>query len=207
MPAFNRLAHWQQVYTDKDEQKVSWFEAVPQVSLELIRATGVGRDAAIVDIGGGASRLVDALLDDGFSDVTVLDVARQGLAKAQARLGARANRVHWLTADATIWQPQRSYDVWHDRAALHFLTAPEERAAYFERLNRAVTPGGHVILATFAPDGPDRCSGLPVLRYDPASLATLLGAHFDLLESRRYDHTTPAGTIQRFQFSRSCRVR
>jgi trans-aconitate methyltransferase len=185
MPAFNRLAHWQQVYTDKDEQKVSWFEAVPQVSLELIRATGAGRDAAIVDIGGGASRLVDALLDDGFSDVTVLDVARQGLAKAQARLGARANRVHWLTADATIWQPQRSYDVWHDRAALHFLTAPEERAAYFERLNRAVMPGGHVILATFAPDGPDRCSGLPVLRYDP----------------------TPAGTIQRFQFSRFCRVR
>lgn len=204
--AFDRQAHWQHVYTRKDEQAVSWFEAVPQVSLDLIRATGIGPDAAIIDIGGGASRLVDALLDEGFHDLTVLDVSREALAKTKARLGARSGPVHWLTADVTIWQPARRYDLWHDRAALHFLTAPEERAAYAERVLRAVKPGGHVIIATFAPDGPERCSGLPVVRHDAASLAALLGPSFELMESRRQDHTTPAGATQRFQFSCFCRA-
>ncbi len=202
MTAFDRQAHWQQVYTSKGEQTVSWFEAVPQASVDLIHAAGAGPDAAIIDIGGGASRLVDALLNDGFRDLTVLDVSREALAKSNARLGAHAVSVKWLTADVTVWQPQRLYDVWHDRAAMHFLTAPDERTAYAERVSRAVRRGGHVIIATFAPDGPERCSGLPVLRQDAAALAALLGPSFDLIESRRHDHTTPAGIQQRFQFSR-----
>ncbi len=202
MPAFNRLAHWQQVHTSKDEQTVSWFEAVPQVSLDLIQATGIGPDAAIIDVGGGTSRLVDTLLDEGFRDLTVLDVSREALAKSKARLGARGASVQWLTADVTIWQPARRYDLWHDRATLHFLTAPEERAAYAERVLRAVKPGGHVIIATFAPDGPERCSGLPVVRHDATSLSALLGTSFELVDTGRHEHTTPAGALQHFQFSR-----
>ena len=199
---FDRQAHWSQVYTSKDEQAVSWFEAVPQLSLDLIRATGAGPDAAIIDIGGGASRLVDALLADGYRDLTVLDLSEEALAKTKARLGAAGAAVHWLAADVTAWQPQRLYDVWHDRAALHFLTAPDERAAYAEHVMRAVRPGGHVIIATFAPDGPERCSGLPVMRHDAASLSALLGPAFNLIESRRHEHITPAAAVQRFQFSR-----
>jgi len=200
--AFDRHAHWQQVYTSKDEQEVSWFEAEPQVSLDLIHATGVRPDAAIIDIGGGASRLVDALLDEGFRDLTVLDISQESLEKSRVRLGARATSVHWLAADVTAWEPERLYDLWHDRATLHFLTAPEERVAYIERLMRAVVPGGHVIIGTFAPEGPERCSGLPVVRHDAASLSALLGPSFELVESHRHEHHTPAGAAQLFQFSR-----
>ena len=202
MTAFDRQAHWQHVYTSKDEQAVSWFEAVPQISLDLIHATGVGPDAAIIDIGGGASHLVDALLDKGFRDLTVLDVSAEALEKTKARLGARAAPLHWIAADVTTWQPDRHYDVWHDRAALHFLTDAKEQAAYAERLTRALRPGGHVVISTFAPDGPERCSGLPVVRYDPESLSRLLGTSFDLIENRRHEHHTPGGAVQRFQFSR-----
>ena len=202
MTVFDRKAHWRQVYTGKDEQAVSWFEAVPAVSLDLIHTTGAGPGAAIIDIGGGASRLVDALIDEGFRDLTVLDISDESLEKSKARLGARGAAVHWRAADVTTWRPERLYEVWHDRAMLHFLTAPEDRVAYVERLMRAVCPGGHVIITTFAPDGPERCSGLPVVRHDAASLSTLLGPSFELIESRRHEHHTPAGVVQRFQFSR-----
>lgn len=200
--AFDRQAHWSHVYTSKDERAVSWFEAVPELSLDLIHATGVGPDAAIIDIGGGASRLVDALLDEGFHDLTVLDVSAEALEKTKARLGARGAPVRWIAADVTTWQPDRLYDLWHDRAALHFLAKPDEQAAYADRLARAVMTGGHVIIATFAPDGPERCSGLPVVRHDAASLAALLAPSFTLIESRRHEHHTPDGAMQRFQFSR-----
>lgn len=200
--AFDRQAHWRQVYTGKGEQTLSWFEAVPQVSLDLIHATGVRPDAAIIDIGGGTSRLVDALLDEGLRDLTVLDISGESLEESKVRLGARGACVHWLAADVTTWQPERLYDLWHDRATLHFLSDAAEQAAYAERVMRAVRPGGHVIIATFAPDGPGRCSGLPVVRHDAASLAALLGPSFALIESRRHEHHTPAGAAQRFQFSR-----
>jgi len=206
MTAFDRQAHWQHVYTSKNEQAVSWFEVVPQVSLDLIHATGAGPDAAIVDIGGGASRLVDALLDEGFHDLTVLDISQEALEKTTARLGARAAPLHWIAADVTRWEPTRQYDLWHDRAALHFLTDTKEQAAYAERVKRAVKAGGHVIISTFAPDGPDRCSGLPVVRHDAESLSKLLGPAFKLIESRRHEHHTPGGAVQRFQFSRFRRV-
>lgn len=207
MSNVGRHAHWENVYVSKDEQEVSWFEESPAVSLDLIRATGVTCDASIVDIGGGASRLVDALLDEGFVAVTVLDLSEKALTLAKARLGPRSGKVQWLAADVTTWRPSQTYDVWHDRAAFHFLTEPKDRAAYAERVLQAVRPGGHVIIGTFALDGPERCSGLPVIRHDAASIGEILGRAFESIESRRHDHRTPTGAIQRFQFSRFRRIK
>jgi SAM-dependent methyltransferase len=207
MTKSNRQAHWHSVYANKGEQEVSWFEERPEISLALIDATGVAKDAAIIDVGGGASRLVDALLDRGFADITVLDLSKKAIETSQARLGARGKAVQWVIADATTWQPLRRYDVWHDRAAFHFLTEPEDREAYARQVARTVRTGGHVIIGTFALDGPERCSGLPIVRYDAAMIADILGPAFELVESRRHDHHTPAGAIQRFQFSRFQRVK
>ena len=206
MSDFGRQAHWEDVYTTKDEKAVSWFQEKSDISLDLIRATGVNATASIIDIGGGASRLVDALIDEGFEAITVLDLSEKALTTSKARLGARGAHVQWVVADITTWEPPQSYDVWHDRAALHFLTDPKDRAAYAERVSRAVRPGGHVIIGTFALDGPERCSGLPVIRHDAASLGKILGPLFELVESKQHDHHTPAGAIQRFQFSRFRRL-
>ena len=206
MSDLGRQAHWENVYTTKDEHAVSWFQERPDISLDLIRATGVDASAAIIDIGGGASRLVDALIDEGFDAVTVLDLSEKALATSKARLDAKGAHVQWLVADVMTWEPSQTYDVWHDRAALHFLTDPKDRAAYAERVLRAVRPGGHVIIGTFALDGPERCSGLPVIRHDAASLGKILGPSFELVESKRHDHHTPAGAIQRSQFSRFRRL-
>ncbi len=197
-----RQAHWEHVYATNGENEVSWFEDSPTVSLDLIRSTGVGTGASIIDIGGGASRLVDALVNEGFAAVTVLDLSEQALATARTRLGSRAANVRWVVADVTTWDPSETYDVWHDRAAFHFLTEPKDRTAYAERVAKAVRPGGHVIIGTFAPDGPERCSGLPVVRHDTASLGEMLGREFAVAESRPHVHRTPWGTTQRFQFSR-----
>ena len=203
----DRQAHWENVYTTKTEKEVSWFEESPTISLDLIRSTGAGLDAPIIDIGGGTSRLVDALVDDGFEAVTVLDLSKTALARARARLGTRAAKVRWIVADVTTWETSETYEVWHDRAAFHFLTEPKDRAAYAERVARAVRPGGQVIIGTFAPDGPERCSGLPVVRHDAASLGEILGSAFELRESRLHAHQTPMGATQRFQFSRFRRAR
>lgn len=202
MSAPNRQAHWEHVYRTKGERDVSWFQETPGISLELIRATGTGIAASIIDIGGGASRLADALLDEGFCSITVLDLSDKALATSRARLGARAARVNWIVADVTAWQPADTFDIWHDRAAFHFLTEPRDRLAYGECVRRAVRPGGHVIIGTFALDGPERCSGLPVLRHDHATIAQVLGGSFRLAESRTDQHRTPGGAIPRFQFSR-----
>jgi 2-polyprenyl-3-methyl-5-hydroxy-6-metoxy-1,4-benzoquinol methylase len=202
-----RQAHWQSVYTTKDEKTVSWFQERPDISIALIHATGVDANASIIDIGGGASRLVDALLNEGFKTITVLDLSEQALSTSKARIGAKGAQVHWVVADVTAWEPSQTYDVWHDRAALHFLTDPKDRAAYAERVSKAVRVDGHAIIGTFAPDGPERCSGLPVIRHDARTLGVLLGPSFELTESRRHDHQTPAGSIQKFQFSRFRRIR
>jgi len=198
---FDRHVHWDNVYRTKGERDVSWFQDSPQISLDLIGATGAQRDAAIVDIGGGASRLVDALLAQGYDNLTVLDISEQALATSKARLGAQSSRVMWVAADVTEWQPDRSFDVWHDRAVFHFLTDPADRVSYVARLSRAVRPGGHAVIGTFALDGPERCSGLPVVRYDAASLGAVLGPSFQLVQSRGDAHRTPWHTIQSFQFS------
>jgi len=201
MSDLNRGAHWENVYRTKGEREVSWFQETPDVSLALIAAAGAAHDSAIIDIGGGASRLVDALLDAGYTDVTVLDVSDAALVAAKARLGGAAARATWIVSDVTAWKPPRRYDLWHDRAAFHFFTDAADRAAYVACLTQALRPGGHAIIATFAPDGPQRCSGLPVVRYDGASLGQTLGSSFTLVEARRHDHPTPMGSTQRFQFS------
>jgi 2-polyprenyl-3-methyl-5-hydroxy-6-metoxy-1,4-benzoquinol methylase len=206
MSGLERRAHWENVYQTKGERDVSWFQESPAISLELIRATGVKTDASIIDIGGGASRLADALLDAGFQAITILDLSEKALVTSKARLGERSAKVKWVAADVTLWQPSELYDVWHDRAAFHFLTDPKDRAAYAERVLRAVRAGGQVIIGTFALDGPERCSGLPCVRYDAVSLGNILGPSFELVESRNHAHQTPAGIIQRFQFSRFRRL-
>ncbi|WP_213286145.1 trans-aconitate 2-methyltransferase [Bradyrhizobium sp. sGM-13] len=200
-----RQAHWENVYTTKRENEVSWFQQNPAPSLDLIVQAGVTHQSAIIDIGGGASRLVDNLLEQGFEDVTVLDLSAAALAIAKRRLeshvGAGAGRVSWIVADATTWEPVKPYDIWHDRAAFHFLTDAGDRAAYIARLKRGLKIGGHAIIATFAPDGPEKCSGLPVARYDSESLGRTLGAAFKLVHTQRHEHATPWGSRQAFQFS------
>lgn len=198
----DRTTHWQNVYATKSETEVSWFQASPAISLEMIRAASPDRAAAIIDIGGGASRLVDALLQGGYRNLTVLDLSANALDTAKKRIGATASTVDWIVADATTWRPAKAWDVWHDRAAFHFLTDPRDRAAYVERLRSAVAPGGQVIIATFAPDGPEKCSGLPVQRHDSASLSAELGPEFELVETRSETHHTPWHSTQAFQFSR-----
>ena len=201
MNAEERRAHWDRIYATKREAEVSWFEASPDASLAALARAGVTRGSAIIDVGGGASRLVDRLVLDGYEDVTVLDVSAAAIEAAKARLGKAAERMCWLVADATAWTPARRYDVWHDRAAFHFLVDPADRAAYVERRGRALKSAGVAIIATFAPDGPRTCSGLPVARYDAANLSAVVGREFDLIGSRRYEHHTPSGASQPFQFS------
>jgi SAM-dependent methyltransferase len=197
----NRGDHWEGVYRTKGEREVSWFQETPSLSLELMRSVGATRHSAIVDIGGGASRLVDALVEGGYEGLTVLDLSESALAAAKARLGPASAGVTWIVADVVGWKPRQRYGIWHDRAAFHFLTDAADRTAYVACLREALPPGGHAIIATFALDGPERCSGLPVVRYDAASLGTALGAAFSLVETRRHDHHTPMGSTQRFQFS------
>ena len=196
----NRKSHWETVYTTKVENEVSWFQEVPAPSLELIDLARPAPTSAIVDIGGGASRLVDRLVARGFKRVTVLDISEAALDAAKARLGERASEVEWIVADVTKWYPAQTFDVWHDRAAFHFLIDAADRSAYVKRVKQAVRPGGHVIIGTFALDGPEKCSGLPVNRYDAASLARELGEGLELVDSRRHDHSTPWDSTQRFQF-------
>jgi ubiquinone/menaquinone biosynthesis C-methylase UbiE len=198
----DRQAHWEQVYGTKNENEVSWFQADPAISLQLIAATGAGPGSALIDIGGGASRLVDALVAQGYQAVTVLDISEAALATAKKRLGSPAQAVTWIAADVTRWQPTQQYDVWHDRAAFHFLTDPADRNAYVGRLTKALRPGGQAIIGTFSLQGPERCSGLAVVRYDARSLGETLGPAFQLLETRDETHRTPWGSSQQFQFSR-----
>jgi SAM-dependent methyltransferase len=197
----SRQAHWEKVYTTKGEKEVSWFQENPAPSLELIALTGLSEEAAIIDIGGGASRLVDDLLARKFRRLTVLDLSGAALAAARERLGDSGTDVQWVIADVTKWEPTETYDLWHDRAAFHFLIDHADQSAYVDRLKKAVKLGGYVIIGTFAPDGPERCSGLPIVRYDAATLAKTLGSDFVLIDTRRHEHATPWGAIQRFQFS------
>lgn len=201
MQGETRRAHWDKAYQSKGDAGVSWFEDAPTVSLDLIRRHAAIVSSSLIDVGGGASRLVDALLDEGMKSITVLDLSPCALDAAKKRLGARADDVRWVAADVTGWKPDRNYDIWHDRAAFHFLIDPDDRAAYIERLTAAVLPGGHAVIATFAPDGPERCSGLPVVRYDPAALADAIGSSFRLVEHVEHQHTTPWNSTQAFQFS------
>ncbi len=197
----DRQSHWQNVYLSKGEQEVSWTQPDPEPSLGLILKYAPSLDASIVDIGGGASRMVDALAGRGYRRLTVLDLSEAALAAARERLGAQAAQVQWIAADATKWQPANPFDLWHDRAAFHFLVDAADRAAYLDRLRRGVKPGGHAVIATFALDGPEKCSGLPVQRYDPGGLSQTIGDSFELIADQPHRHVTPWGAVQSFQFS------
>lgn len=193
--------HWETVYSTKPTDGVSWFQDHAEQSLRLIRGTGVPQSAAIIDVGGGASTLVDDLLQDGYWRLSVLDLSAAALAAARRRIGARADAVQWLEANiTTAVLPAQAYDVWHDRAVFHFLTSPQERQAYVAAVLRSVKPGGHVIVATFAEDGPTECSGLPVMRYSADELHGEFGAPFTLLQHEKEQHRTPFGTVQQFVY-------
>ncbi len=196
----DRKSHWEDVYTTKADDSVSWFEDSPALSVSLITKAEPARGAAI-DIGGGASRMPEALLDLGFADVACLDLSAAALDVARARMGEAASRVRWIVADIAQWQPDRLYDLWHDRAVFHFLTQPDDQAHYAAAIASGLAPGGIAIIGTFAPDGPERCSGLPVTRHDGQSLSSILGPGFTLLSELRHDHVTPGGMVQKFQFS------
>ena len=201
MSGSSRQAHWENVYRAKGEREVSWFQDDPAPSLDLIDLVGATESSGILDIGGGASRLVDVLLARHHLNVTVLDLSAGALATARDRLGSQADRANWIVADITTWRPEATWDIWHDRAAFHFLNAPEEQAAYAARLGQALNVGGHAIIGTFALDGPETCSGLPVTRHSAESIAAVLGPGFALRDSRRHAHKTPWNSVQHFQFS------
>jgi SAM-dependent methyltransferase len=196
----DRLAHWEQLYTQRAPTEVSWYQSDPARSVEWIKATGVPKDAPVIDVGGGASLLVDRLLDAGYTDVTVWELSGTALQRAHQRLGARAARVTWLQGDITQATLPRTYAVWHDRALFHFLTAPDDRRFYVETARRAVRPGGHLILATFSLAGPPRCSGLDVVRYAPQTLHEAFGRDLLVRQSADEMHRTPRGVEQAFVY-------
>ena len=193
--------HWERIYATRAPDQVSWYCAHLTASLELIERTPASRTSAIIDVGGGESTLVDDLLAGGFVDITVLDISPTAIAACRKRLGDNADRIQWIAADITRAELEpRRYDLWHDRAVFHFLTRPGDRMAYVRQVERAVKPGGHVIIGTFGPEGPTRCSGLDVVRYDAESLHEEFGARFRLLESSKQLHQTPFGTTQQFLY-------
>ena len=194
-----RSEHWDRVYQTKKSNEVSWFRAHLETSLRLIEEAAPNRRAALIDVGGGESTLVDDLLARSYTDVTVLDISATAIEVTRARLGDAAETVHWICGDATeVALPEARYDVWHDRAVFHFLTEPAFRAAYVGQLARSLRPGGHVVIGTFGPDGPLQCSGLDVVRYDAASLHRELGPRFELLGHLEEVHQTPLGRAQQF---------
>jgi SAM-dependent methyltransferase len=198
--------HWEAVYRGRAPTAVSWYQPEATLSLALIRRAAPDLTAPIIDVGGGASTLVDGLLDSGYRSVTVLDLAPSSLEAAQRRLGERAGAVTWMADDVlSAPMPRSRYGLWHDRAVFHFLTEPAARSRYVDQAGRAVRPGGHLIVASFGPDGPSRCSGLEVVRYSPDTMHAEFGRGFRLLDSMREDHHTPSGTVQAFVYC-LCRV-
>ena len=194
-------AHWEHIYQTQLPTQVGWYQAHPAISLGFIRRANIQPTDHIIDVGGGASTLVDDLLAAGFRSVTVLDISTQALQFARQRLGPQADHVTWIEADITqAALPQHAYAVWHDRAVFHFLTHPGDRQRYIETMRQAVRVGGHIIIATFALDGPRQCSGLAVARYSPASLHAELGQGFELVDSAGEAHHTPWGTEQKFVY-------
>jgi ubiquinone/menaquinone biosynthesis C-methylase UbiE len=193
--------HWDHVYATKSAQQVSWYQPHAALSLAMIQRSGVSTESSIIDVGGGASTLVDDLISNGYRNITVLDLSRAALDVARQRLGQDADRVRWIEGDITTKAlPECEFDVWHDRAVFHFLTDPADRSAYIAQVMRSVKPGGHVIVATFGADGPTQCSGLPVVRYAPDALHATFGEAFQLIEHIDEDHHTPGGSVQHFVY-------
>ncbi len=201
-----RLQHWESVYRENADAELGWTQARPEPSLSLVRRFAAPTDR-VLDVGGGSSSLARRLVDEGYDAVTVLDVSATALERGRAAAGASADRIRWRVGDITDQAGVGAFELWHDRALFHFLTQADERRRYVALARRAVRPRGHLILAAFAPDGPERCSGLPVLRYDAGALARELGSAFRLVDERRVTHRTPGGVDQRFVFAVFERVR
>lgn len=193
--------HWTAIYLKHRASELSWFQAEPTCSLDLIESAVLSRSDPILDVGGGTSLLVDRLLDRDYRDITVLDLAAPALDAVRDRLSARGQSVTLVHADVRRFLPERRYGLWHDRAVFHFLTSAEDRRSYLRALVASLRPGGHVVIATFAPDGPTRCSGLEVVRYETSTLAATLGPRFALVRVERESHVTPRGAVQKFQYS------
>ncbi len=202
---FDRQAHWQKVYQEKSFRGVSWYQKEPELSLELIHRTGLRSDEAIIDVGGGASALVDYLHNQGFTNLAVLDISGNALASAKKRLGDTAKNIEWFETDITAFRPPHRFSLWHDRAVFHFLTDRSDRIKYVKVLKQALQPKGHLIIAAFAIGGPEKCSGLEIVQYDTAKLMTELGGDFELAEERNEVHITPAGKAQKFKYFRCIR--
>jgi trans-aconitate methyltransferase len=200
MPA-SRKQHWNEVYAKKSPESLTWFQPRPETSLTLIRSAGLAREARLIDVGGGTSLLTSVLLEEGFQHLSILDVSDRAIELAKTRLGNRASEIEWYEADLTTFEPPHRWDLWHDRAVFYFLTAEEDRRAYCRVMNHSVEPGGYVVIATFALDGPTRCSGLEVVRYSPESLHAELGGQYEFRGRLAEDHRTPADGMQRFVYS------
>ncbi|MEO8589334.1 MAG: class I SAM-dependent methyltransferase [Flavobacteriales bacterium] len=199
-PHFDAKEHWENIYGKKSSQEVSWYQAMPKISLDLLDEYRVPRTARIIDVGGGDSLLVDHLLERGHTDVTVLDISGTALEKAKARLGDRAHNVHWIEGDATTFTAAEPFDVWHDRAVFHFLTDAADAEHYLQRVSELLRPGGLMILATFSEQGPERCSGIPVKRYSEQQMTERLQRICDRIKCFAVDHVTPFDTVQNFLF-------
>ena len=200
MLRYDVKSHWEEIYKTKPSTEVSWFQTRPSLSLKLIEAAGIEKGQGIIDVGGGSSMLVDFLLDEGYEDLAVLDISRQSLMIARARLGEREDDVEWYEADATEFQPPRQFHLWHDRAVFHFLTDEWDRRKYVNVLKEALMPEGYLVMATFAIDGPRRCSGLDTVQYDEESMSLELGDGFTLMEKVDENHITPGDKEQKFSY-------
>ncbi|MCV9387546.1 class I SAM-dependent methyltransferase [Reichenbachiella ulvae] len=195
-----RKKHWEDIYHTKSLNEVSWYQPIPQTSLELIAACQLPKDAKIIDVGGGDGFLVDHLLDNGYLDLTVLDISKAAIDRAKQRLGDRADQVQWIVADASSFTPDQSYDLWHDRAAFHFLTQKNDIDHYLKSLSKGLSSGAYLILGTFSENGPKKCSGIEIKQYSALSMQELLKDQFEVIKTMNVDHPTPFDTVQNFTF-------
>ncbi len=203
---FNRKDHWEHIYSDKGVTEVSWYQQCPENSLRLIKATAVKKSARIIDIGGGASTLVDFLLDDGYQNLSVLDISHAAIEHARSRLGSNEAQIKWIEQDITKFIAEQPFEVWHDRAVFHFLTDADDRLSYVKAISHALKPGAHAIIATFNLDGPEKCSGLDIVQYSPETLSDIFSEGFELVETSTEQHDTPSGKSQSFVYCRFKRI-
>lgn len=196
----NRKTHWENIYDTKKFTEVSWYQPKPEVSLNYIAESGLGKDAHIIDVGGGDSYLVDFLLSEGYSNISVLDISEKALERAKERLGSNATEVKWVVSDAARFEPEEKYDIWHDRAAFHFLTNETDIENYLKIIEKSIKPGGFVIIGTFSDKGPAKCSGIEIKQYSVEDMSKLLSPAFEQVGCKNLDHTTPTGSVQNFTF-------
>lgn len=200
MPNFDRKSHWENIYQTQDLKNSGWFQPTPETSLNFIEKFNVPKLAKIIDVGGGDSLLVDHLLERGYEDITVLDISAEAIARAKQRLGEQSRQVEWIVSDVTKFQPTKTYDFWHDRAAFHFLTQEEDASTYVQIAQQSIKQDANLVVGTFSKQGPTKCSGIEVQQYSEASLTGMFKPHFEKVNCFHVDHTTPSGTKQNYVF-------